>query len=102
MDQAGVDLTNDDANLFLSHQVFAYEESGAAQEAMAAGHEGLGCGSGTSTEADGTTTEFELAEVEVPEGLAEEVSPSPAPSRPAARPWTPPSSPSARARPSRR
>ncbi len=72
-DQASVDLTNDDADLFLSHQVFAYEEPGAAQEAMAAGREGLACGSGSSTEDDGSTTEFELAEVDPPEGLAEEV-----------------------------
>ena len=73
LDEASVDLSNDEANLFLSHQVLAYEESGVAEEAMAAGREGLACGSGTSTEADGSTTEFELAEVEVPEGLAEEV-----------------------------
>jgi hypothetical protein len=72
-DQAGVDLSNDDANLLLSQQVYAYEEPNTAMEAMAAGHEGLACGSGTSTEADGSTTEFELSEVDVPEGLAEEV-----------------------------
>ena len=65
-------MSNEEANLLLSQQVFAYEEPSAAEEAMAAGHEGLACGSGTSTEADGETTEFELAEVEVPEGLAEE------------------------------
>ena len=71
-DEAGVELVNEEADLLLSQQVFAYEEPSVAGEAMAAGHEGLACGSGTMTEADGETTEFELAEVEVPEGLAEE------------------------------
>jgi hypothetical protein len=72
-DQVGVDLTNAEANLFLSQQVFAYADADEAIEAMAAGHEGLACGSGTSSDDDGNPIEFDLAEVtDPPEGLGDE------------------------------
>jgi len=65
-----VDLVNQERNLFLSQEVFAYEDQAAAERALAAGHEGLACGSGTS-ESDGSTIEFDLNEVQPPPGLGD-------------------------------
>jgi hypothetical protein len=60
-----VDLTNEERGLQLSQTINRYADEAVAQRAMTLGQAGLACGSGTSTNDDGSTVEFELEEVEL-------------------------------------
>jgi hypothetical protein len=72
LDRAAIDLANRDRALYLTQEVFAYQDDASAVEAMSVGRDGLGCGSGTSTEPDGSTLEFDLTEADLPDGLGDD------------------------------
>jgi hypothetical protein len=71
-DRDSVDIVNEAQGLQLTHFIERYADEAAAQQAMALGRDGLACGSGTSTNDDGTTVAFELEEVELPSPLGDE------------------------------
>ncbi len=70
-EQAQVDLTNDDAGLFLEHNVYRYRDATQATAALVAGNAGLACLKGSSTASDGSVTNFDLQKQQLPAGLGD-------------------------------
>jgi hypothetical protein len=67
-----VDIVNEERGLQLSHTVERYTDEATAQQAMTLGQAGLACGSGTSTNDDGSTVGFDLQEVELASSIGDE------------------------------
>ena len=67
-----VDITNNDRGLVLSQSIERYDDEATAQKAMTVGKAGLACGSGTSTNDDGSSVKFDLQELTLPSPLGDE------------------------------
>jgi hypothetical protein len=72
-DRESVDIANEERGLQVSHTVERYTDEAIAQQAMTLGQAGLACGSGTSTNDDGSTVDFELQEVAISSPIGDDV-----------------------------